>query len=169
MLIIFSLASTASTPSIMLANRACCSLPCLTIVPIRSWSCSAMRFIDSASAPISSFCGTAILVLKSPRANRSAPCLRSSRGRLSFLKITKLIRVAKSVIITPLQIIRLLNADKAAFMVLAGTPLLTTPIILPLSLIGTATKIIFCCNVLENLVTTAVSPPNAIATSGRFL
>ena len=74
--------SMASTPSTMELSTASSSLRCFSTVAMRSCSCAAMRFMASASAPISSLSGASRRTSRSPSANRTAPACRRRSGTL---------------------------------------------------------------------------------------
>ena len=82
--------SMAKTPSSMLDSIASRSFCWRSTVWIRSSNCSAMRFMASATAPTSSEPAIRSRWSSRPAANRSAPALISSSGRLMRREITRL-------------------------------------------------------------------------------
>ena len=88
-----SSASMASTPSTMLERMASRSLRWRTTARSLSSSSAAMWLSVSARAPISSESATGRRWARSPRANRSAPCLSCSSGRAMRRECSRLTAV----------------------------------------------------------------------------
>ena len=96
-----SFVSTTSTASTMPKSTASISLRCSVMVRIRSSSCSAMVFMASPRAAVSSDPPTGFLRRRSPPANDSAIRRISLSGRASRREINQLNTAASAVITRP--------------------------------------------------------------------
>ena len=164
-----SSASTASTPSTMLASTASRSLRSRVSVPIFSSSSSAMELRLSATAANSRVRGTNSLWVKSPPARRSAPSLISPIWPLMRRDTKRPMSAASTATTTVARAMRQYRSARAWFTRVRGIAARTTAVTAPSCTNGTATYIISSSSVVLCRIDTPTPPATASRYSGRSL
>ncbi len=160
--------STATTPSTMLESTAWRSLLWAVMVRMRSSSSRAIWLRARPRPPTSWDPGSGRRPLRSPRANRSAPCFISSSGRARRREITRLNPASRRATPRLPQPICISMRCSSRLSTVRGIAVRTTPRTRPSSFTGSAKYINFSPTVRLKRRDVPGSPCRACRISGRL-